>query len=112
MEDECISTRRPRPWESCTAWRGGGEGPTELELLTRFITHPEGKKGNAVHAHTHELLSLAALEKRGKIHADFPCRITAGTISSALGLEQNFFTRVEPMGHRPYQVPFEGIALH
>lgn len=65
-----------------------------------------------MHAHTHEPLPLAALEKRGKIHTDFPCGIATGTVSSGLGLEQNFFTRVEPMGHRPYQVPFEGIALH
>lgn len=64
---------------------------------------------------THESLSLTALEKQDKIHKDFHCRITPGTVSSGLhkdlGVEQRFFIWVESMGHRPHQIPFEGINL-
>ena len=66
--------------------------------------------------HTHESLSLTALDKRGKIPKDFHHRITPDTVSSGLckdlGVEQSFSIWVESMCHRPRQVPFEGITLH
>lgn len=80
------------------------------------MTHPKGSKGNETHDHTHKLLSLTTLEKWGKIHKDFHCGITPGTVSSGLykdpGVEQSCFIWVESMAHRPRQIPFEAITFH
>lgn len=116
MEYICIYTCQPKPEQTCTAWREGGQRSGGLELFRNLITCPKGNKGNEMQDHAHESLSLTAPEKRGKIHRGFPCGITPGPVPVGLledlGVEQSCFIWVGSMRHRPHQVPFEGITLH
>lgn len=57
--------------------------------------------------HTHESLSLTALEKHGNSHGDFHCSIPPGTLSLGLykdlGVGQSFSVWVESMGQTTWQ---------
>lgn len=56
MKDVRIYPCWAKPWESCTAWGGGGRGwrPGGLELCRSQVTQPEVKKGNEMRDHSRE----------------------------------------------------------